>query len=583
MTQSFTYDGDPLLRVRHSTVLINESAELGAVGSSRLTVNDVTGTLAIVGQKDIAIDQDDCSNPVLARGFVDDQEYERGPNSQGPSREIGIAWVDLNAMLGFVTFSGDSEDEGDRPAETVDERLAWLTTWLGTNLPGLFVGTRIGSSDRGLDETNFRDQNPTDVLAGIVVAAGGWQYYVRDFGTGDGPELVCRDDNTSTDDTTSIVISNRAGDADYSTIFPPFKDFKLSKRPGRVGSRMRFSYSEDVVTEERAATADAFNGRRDLTASDSSVTEEATARERAKELLWQHHTEERVIEGTLLLPPEAVNLVSQGDRIGVRLEHLTPEGFYDADELVYCRILERTVKPLLKPTRLYEVRVKLSPQEERPPVGKIIQSCFDFGGAQGAYPRFANPVTIGSKLVFMVVDRDGNGNEPNRTTVSEPTWGSGAWTEISLQDIDASGDPDTIRAFWKVADSTNQECWIDASFINVACWELPSTADPASMTVHDVELQTGATFTIGTIGDTDSGDVMLMGVGWYEEPRTEPGITYPTSWTQRWKRPSYWTWYSHHPWSWFGDATGAHTGLVASISRGAAKKYAGIALRIPAA
>lgn len=601
MTQSFEYDGDALLRVRSSTVQLTESADQGAIGTGRLVVNDVSGTLEILGQMDLAADQDDCANPVLFRGFSgEDIEYERGPNSTGASREITISAQDLNAMLGHVVFDGDSEDEGDRPAETVDERLAWFETWCATNLPALFFGTRIGSSDHGLDANNFKDQHPSDLLAGIILAAESWNYYVRDFGTGDGPELVCRNDNTSTDDNAGISISNVPGEADFETVFPPLKDFKLTKRSANVGSRIRYSYASDTVTEERPATAAAFNGRRDLTASDSTVKSDAIAHRRAQDELWQNHTEDMVIEGSLLLTPETVNLACQGDRIGVRLQHLQALGngltFYDAEDLIYCRILERQWETLLKPTRLYKVKVKLSPQEEGPPAAAMVQQVEGTSGEGGVTLAFANPVTIGNLLVVRISDRSGTAPAAPNTGVSLPRWGAGAWTQLTGSPVDngVGASPDGCAVWYKVADATDQSCYFGHSNAAFVANEI-ADGDIASATIVTKDNQSAANpMTIGSLGSPVAGSVCLLVGNWYDSNEPPPDPADPTwtgaanGWTTdlvHWFRQVFPYW--GPPVSYFAHQLGDGSAISASGTRNGLffgnGKWCGIALSIPPA
>lgn len=601
MTQSFKYDGGTLNRVRASQVTIIESADQGAIGSGSVVINDKAGTLEILGQMDFAADQDDCTNPVLGRGFFGDEiRYQRGPDSTGAAREITASIQDLNAMLGFVVFDGTSADEGNRPAETVDDRLAWFETWCATNLPDLYFGSRIGSSTNGLDANNFKDQHPTDVLAGIILAAHGWNFHVRDWGEGNGPELTCRNDNTSTDDTSSLSISNVAGEADFETTFPPLKDFVLTKRSGNVGSRIRYSYAKDTITETRAATASAFNGRRDITASDSSVKDASTAHERGKDELWQHHTEEFVLEGSLLLPPESVNLACQGDRIGVRLQHLQALGngmtFYDAEDLVYCRILERQVKPMLKPTRLYEAHFRLSPQEPAAPFVGLVQSAFGTSGEGGMTLHLANPVGIGNLLVYVVSDRSvANPIAPN-TDVALPRYGAGAWTKYPNTRVSNGVGPtygDGVALWYKTADSTSQDGYIASTNAVVGIYELAGMDIGSASEVHKLDQASTATMTIGSLGTAGVDSIGIM-VGNFEYGSfplsgTPLGWTPATGWTADRVSPAYFggAIFWNSPASYIAHALGDGSSLTASGTRSAAQdgtgQWCGIAILIPPA
>jgi hypothetical protein len=168
VTASYTYDGDDLLTVRRGSVELTQTAELGGVGSGRLVLNDVAGTLAVVGQKDFAADQDACTDPISYRGFVASRTYSRGPNSEGASREIEMKLEDLNAMLGFRLI--DASD-GNRPAETVAARGAWLMA--SDYVTGLFTdeGRCDFPADKGMTKADYRSQYPGDVLADMALAS----------------------------------------------------------------------------------------------------------------------------------------------------------------------------------------------------------------------------------------------------------------------------------------------------------------------------------------------------------------------------------------------------------------------------
>lgn len=589
MTQSYEYDGDALTRVRHSTVTLVQQAELLGVGISRLTYNDTPGTQEIVGQKDFAADQDDCANPVLYRGFVGETEFRRGLEALGGGREIDISLEDLNSIAGFRTFTGDDADDGDRPEEDVSDQLAWLEST--GMLPGVFWGTRVHGSARIVEKTSYRDQTPSDVLAACALAAGGRNVYIRDFGDGDGPELVFRNDNESTDDTSTLSISNVSGEADHETVFPPLRDFVLRKKPGRVGSRMHYSYRGGRVMERREATADDFNGRRDLTVTNSSVKAEAMARLRAQDLLWQHHTEELIGEGSVLLPPEKVNLLAHGDRVGVRLRHLDNLGnglsFYDPAELVYCRVLETRIKPMLKPTRLYEVGLKLSPQEEGPPAGAIVQRAFNRSQTQPlALPL---PVTIddgsGTRvLVLGIAVRDDP--FPN-----EPTDDGGAWTRIPASDkVSAehgSGDGSGIAFWWKVTDSTDNTFGRnDSKHWVAAVWELDGVDMTAATVVYLDDQSSSAdpvVMAAGSLGTVAVGEIVVggfvvvnkantTGFGDYKESGIVAVAVSTTGLSQGiWNGPvdtNYGIWEAvQYPLAWFGDLEGDGSAVNPTIQR----------------
>ncbi len=354
MTATFTYDGDDLERVRRESLDINLVAELGTVGQSTLTYNDTAGTQEIIGDKDFEANEDDCATALLVRGFIADRGHYRGAESMGMGREIDIAVDDLNSILRFRMIDGA---DGKRPAETVSARMAWI---MGSSyVSGLFADNgRIDSSTRQMDKSDYHYQYPGDVITDCALAARGFNFHVQDYGAD--PELIFRNDNTSTADSISLKISNVLADVDGATVFAPYKDARLTRSPALVWSKIAMAYSKGTVVRERPATASAFNGERGGNASNSNIKTATQAGAEANHQLIEHSTEEDVLECTILVPSDTVNLFPPGFRMQAKFSHLTTEGY---GSYTWFRILEVGKKTLLKPAALYELRLKLSPQE----------------------------------------------------------------------------------------------------------------------------------------------------------------------------------------------------------------------------
>lgn len=364
MGENYTYNATHLTTVREAE--FTQSAELGAVGTFRLALDDEAGTLAIIGQKDFSHTESSCSFTRTFKGFVGDREYgrdaglERSPHV-GAGRGIGISGEDLNATLGFRLINDQLPDVtsvlgGKRPSETVAARLTWLMA--SSFVSGLFIDNgRITSNTTVMDKADYRQQFPGDVLADCALAATGFNYYVADWGSG--AELVFRNDNTSTADTSTLRLSNVLADASGVTLHP-FKDATLRRSPGRVKSKIAYSHAKGTVVVQRAATATAFNGERAGTASNSNVKTDAEAERQAKAELGQLRTEEDIIECTVLVTSAQVNLILAGHRIEAKFSHLNVEGY---GSFSWFRVLERNVKPIVADAGLYELRLKLSPQE----------------------------------------------------------------------------------------------------------------------------------------------------------------------------------------------------------------------------
>lgn len=359
MSATYTIDGVEIQTVRAGEVELTQTAEHGDVGQGRIRIDDAAGTLAIVGQKDVAVDEDDCSDPIAFRGFVANRDIGREAEVVGASREIDVSVEDLNAMLSFRGIDGSDRK---RPQETVAARGAWLLA--SDYVSGLFVDNgRCDFSTKLMDKADYTDQYPGDVLTDMALAQlEDVNHYIRDFG--DGPEIVFRNDMTSTADTSSIHISNRLSDVDLDTVFPPSRDFKLTRSPANVKSKLSYQHARGRVVVERSTTADAYNGERFGTASNSNVKTALQAQRQAKAQLRQLKDEEDTLEGSILVPSTHANLLNHGDRVGVRFTDMTPEGYFDADEWVYCRVLELTRKPIVSDPPMYELDVRLRPQRE---------------------------------------------------------------------------------------------------------------------------------------------------------------------------------------------------------------------------
>ena len=355
MSEVYTYNGTHLTTVRENSSSFRLCADHGAEGGGRFVIHDEAGTQAIVGQKDFFHTESSCSIPLTFRGFIAARTYGRGEVNPkiSAARDIEVDLQDLNVMMGFRLIDGD---DGKRGAETVSERISWI---MGSDyVSGLFDDNgRVASSTIEMTKADYRQQYSGDVIADCALATGGFNYHVNDYGSG--PELVFRDDNTSTADSSTLRISNVLADANATTLHP-FKDATLSRDPSNVHSTHAESYAKGTVYESRPATATAFNGERGGTGSNANVKTAAAARSRAQYELRQHSTEADLIECTVLCTSAQVNLMPPGWRIEGKFSHLNTEGY---GSFTWFRILEVTKEPIVADGALYEVALKLSPQE----------------------------------------------------------------------------------------------------------------------------------------------------------------------------------------------------------------------------
>lgn len=526
MAELYTYNGTHLTTVRENSAEFTLSAELGAVGSGRFVIEDTAGTVAIVGQKDFAHTESSCASNLTFRGYVADRRYTREADPQvAASRNIEVTLSDLNDMLTFRLISGS---DGKRPAETVAARGAWL---MASDYVTFDDNGRCSfSSAKGMDAADYRGQYAGDVLADMALAQGGVNYHVNDYGSG--PELTFRDDNASTADSCALTISNDLTD---SSSLHPFKDAVLTRSPANVYSKLAYAYAKGTVYEERTATATAFNGERGGTASNSNITTSAKASDEAETILWQHHTEADYIEVTVLATSAQVNLMPPGWRIQAKFTHLDTEGYGD---FTWFRIIQVTRKPIVADGALYEVHLRLTPQEAGPAAASIVQSAFFRFGPGGGTMTLPNPVTIGNHLVYAAGVRAQSGTPAAPNTEAGPArFGAGAWTRFNGSDPTRAssifgGGNDGCAMWWKEADSTEQECAVLNQYLVVGIFEIAG-ADPSSATLVDVDASTGAPYSLGSSGTVASGDVAIgvltLGVAPDEWPWGGGG---PYSWAQ---------------------------------------------------
>jgi hypothetical protein len=361
MGELYTYNATHLTTVRENSASFRQCADHGAEGGGRFVLHDEAGTQAIVGQKDFSHTESSCSIPLTFRGFVGARTYGRGEVNPkiSAARDIEVDLQDLNVMLGFRLID---DVDGKRPAETVSARMTWLMA--SDYVSGLFINNgRIASSTIEMTKSDYRQQYPGDVVADCALATGSFNYHVNDYGSG--PELIFRDDNTSTADSSTLRISNVLADATAVTLHP-FKDATLSRDPSNVHSKHAESYAKGTVYDERAATATAFNGERGGTGSNANVKTSTAALARADFELRQHSSETDLLECTVLATSAQVNLMPPGWRIEGKFSHLNTEGY---GSFTWFRILEVTKEPIVADGELYEVTLKLSPQEEIPTPG----------------------------------------------------------------------------------------------------------------------------------------------------------------------------------------------------------------------
>jgi hypothetical protein len=368
MSQTITVDGNDRSGViPRETVEWVEYANVGEIGEGKFTIEDTAGSIEAKGFKDVIATESAASPTRLFTGFAGRKRIVRGPTTnRGASRDIEVGTMDANDLLTRIVIRGGdaphSEQSGStrgingkRPAETVNSRMAWLLDEVLSDVDVNDYGN-VASSTAKVDKADYRGEYAIDVLSAIAKAIG-FNFYVRWNSTQSGFELVFRDDNTSTDDTCTLSISNVEADLS-ATVLEAVADMELDQDAQSVYSGEYATHGKGKVYVHDADTAAEFVERDGIT-EDSGIRTDTTARRDALKALDESDSEEQLLTVNLWVPPAQVNLIRAGMRINTKMSHLTPEGWASGR---YARIL-RARKSMPLDEDIYKVSLDLSPQE----------------------------------------------------------------------------------------------------------------------------------------------------------------------------------------------------------------------------
>lgn len=356
MTQTITVDGVSRgAAIRRETCEWVESAYAGEVGGGHFTIDDAAGNLNAVGHKSIAVDQSSSTPTAIFHGFVHKKNKHRGQYEVGAGREIDVATKDLNDLLQRRKITGTDGNRGTTGTETVGAQLTWL---LASNYMSLVSDYgAVTYSTQPIQKSDLRGLFPSDII-GACAKKLNFNFYVRWNPTHSAAELVFRDDNTSTADTSTVTITND-GTANSTSSFAPFEDADLDEDPEHVYSAVYASFDTGAEYVTRASTAAAFVVR-DGSTDDSGNRSSSMAIKEANLFLDQSATEEHLLTLKIRMRAAYVGLVQAGQRISVKMTHLATEGYGSA---TYFRILRKRVTQPLNTDADYDVALDLSPQE----------------------------------------------------------------------------------------------------------------------------------------------------------------------------------------------------------------------------
>lgn len=370
------YHGDPPAPELVNRILVGPDgnaglmtrAELCQVGSGQVFVVDEDSSTDIQAEKRFYANEDteDAGNIRAWFGYVDHRRIGRQGGGielgAGPGRIFAVDLLDVNAVLGFRLFpkSGTGAAAGDRPSESVGDRLTWL---LGTSQMSAVHDNGLGYvayPTLMLPAADYRGQFGRDVLLDLCKAME-WNAYAYYDEANANIGLWFNDPNSDLF-TSTLSISNVLGEADGVTVFAPSQDFYLDRSPSRVFSGSDYTFKNGSVYNQRAATITDFYNR-DTSVSEPNVTTLAEATRRNTAMLETIGSEDDRLHGTVRVPSALVNHIQAGMRLWAKLQHLG--GFEHGEDYSsghWTRVLSRTLLDLENRTQEFrDLELELVP------------------------------------------------------------------------------------------------------------------------------------------------------------------------------------------------------------------------------
>jgi hypothetical protein len=270
-------------------------------------------------------------------GYTHTRNLDRGPLPKvEDQRQFDVALLDLNTLWDDPVLEGS---DSNRPEETDYERMTWL---IGTDefaALGIAAGVVPNTNTVSLDARDYRGEHPR-LVAEECQEAASKNCFLYDYGTG---PLVYYDLATGTSLTSSARITSVLADVDEAGGVFAAEVPRVEIDPDRVYSKVRFEYAGGHVSVINTTTEDNFRPRA-TTIRDSTVKSATKATNKANKYLDRSSTERNRFTVAVSVPAANVNDIRAGQRIPVKVPHLTVEGLA-LEDWVWMRISRRTVVP----------------------------------------------------------------------------------------------------------------------------------------------------------------------------------------------------------------------------------------------
>lgn len=372
--------------VRLPGVSLIANSEEGTVATSQLLVDDLSGALDIVGLRRVWAYEDTApaGNQIIWTGYIGDREYGRRAGGEdefvvGADRRISTALVESNALLSRRLITGA---DGDRPAETDLQRIAWLlsSSYL-TGVASTYVatsgGVNMGAGDlRGLSayEVLSACANASNRNFNLVLVDGGSP------STGAYTYALFYDYDYAAVLDSTLRLCNTRSEIDNTTTFALNPEALLRRTPERVYSGVLNRYNGGAVYTQNTTTGDTY-GYRDTTKDSPLVSDSAVATSQNDRYLADMAHEEDRITAEFTVPAASVNLLREGYRVQLKASHFPG---YSSD-YQYMRCLRREVTQ--QSDDYYRIGVTLAPLGVTTYSEAQLQSpqSSQFGGGSGAF------------------------------------------------------------------------------------------------------------------------------------------------------------------------------------------------------
>lgn len=364
MSLEFTYDdggsggGDELSAyVKPSTISVPSRAEMGDTGNGVIPLDDMAGTVEIVGHQPFIVEESACSQPRLFTGWVVERDYGRqgeGGLIVEASRLAEVNIVDANAAAGFRIIW---DTDGDQPEETWNDRLAWI---VGSDYLGPLIGgdtTFFGSYTQTMDAADYRGSTAGSVLDDLCERTGGvLNWFIFWNPATSSLELFIKREQYDIGQCT-LSISNVETDVDGSTVFAADMEAKLAREPDQTYSGVIVEYNGGKVYCNLASTAATYI-QRETTINRPYTKRESTAIAQGTQWLQDHAVErDRITCIMRSVPAASVGLIQAGMGMDVKFSHFAVEGY--AADFVTMRIVMCSPVPVSDIGDLYDVSLEL--------------------------------------------------------------------------------------------------------------------------------------------------------------------------------------------------------------------------------